>query len=853
MKKTTTGRWFHRLLSFALCFCMVFGLIGTGGFGLVNAEAAELQEAANLSLAPKVNETITIDGDLSESVWQTADPSYIEFLADFTISNNVSTFKTAWDEEYFYIAVEVQDAAVVTEENGVLQADIYENDGIEIFIDGPNDKSASYDKKNDFHFFIRHDGVYDVWGGSGGTWYSCVSELDGYLDFELAMTEKGFNLEFAIALEAIGATPGDGSCVGLNMINNDNDNYNGAGRKEIIWNPAHNLAKPSTWGTVCMYETRRPVVSTYGTPVIGGNKLTNWDPTIWNFSDTYSLDFAEDEDATVKFASLSDFEALYIAMLIENADEGFVPFVEAAISGTNVRGDSSRVAYDHIMQWNPLAEETWQRMNVTTKLPEGVTKTVGTDKYDLGDGSYAVVVKLPWDHMGPIEDPAAPRANFSVMSFGIETGSNAATVAGENTEWVKDFNAWWNPFRNVATLLINNPNIFEMNPNVAPTGNPLYAYSIPQGGSVSGNVNVTDANADDVLTYALEEGFDSANGTVTVDPATGDWTYQTPDADFVQADRSGVNFWIVTTDAAGESFRTRIQVNVEPTPTYLTYYVDGDTGSDTNDGLTYETALKTINAANALVKPGDTVLVYGSTVPYGWYDLEEYEADPDLYASVRNGAVFLTTSGLPGAPITYKAAEGEQPVIMANGVWQNVQISGNYIVFEGFTLKGMAYDLEYEDAFNVLWGKLAPKDSEEYSSDWQYGVGLYNSNGLEFGPHEEITDVTAADANVTHHVTVRNCVVEAMPSGGIGGGKCDYVTFENVTSINNGWWDMWGSSGIGFLGTIDIDDNTTDYKIIIRNCISAGNRHFIPWNPMPLEPHISHQPLLMEVTFSKVT
>ena len=825
MKNHETTKWFRRILSFAMCVCMLAGIVGMCVF---NAQAAELQDAAKLALAPKASETITLDGDFSEAVWQNADKNYIEFLADFTISNNVSFFKTAWDAENLYIAVEVQDATVVTAENGVLSDNIYENDSIEIFIDGDNAKTASFDKVNDYHFFIQHDGRIDVWGGAKGPWTSCMSTFEESFDYEIVMTEAGFNLELSVKLEAIGAVGTDGSCIGLNVVNNDIDNLAGGDRKEIMWNSGNNAAKPNSWGAVALYETRKPVISTYGTPKIGQNKLTNWDPSIWNFSDEYSLNFKNAEGATMKFASLSDYEGLYIALWAEGLGD-VNPFAEVALSGTNVRGDGSRVEYDHVMQWNPGAAESWQKMNITSKLPAGVAKSSASDKYDLGDGSYAVVIKFPWDQLGTIEDPVNPRKNYSVMSFGIETGNDAAVAEGENTEWVSEFNAWWNPFRNVATLLINNPNIVEMDPNVAPTGNPLFAYSIPQGGSISGNVNVIDANEGDVLTYALEEGFDTANGTVEVDPATGAWTYTTPNADFVQANRSGVNFWIITTDAEGLSFRTRIQVNVEPTPTNLTYYIDGDTGNDSNDGLSYATALKTFEAADQRVKPGDTVLVYESEVPYAWHDLEEYEADPNLYGSVRNGAISLNTSGLPEAHITYKAAEGQTPVIKANGVWETVSISGNYIDFEGFTVKGQNYDTTYEGAFMAFWAKLAPKDSEEYSSDWNYPCGLYNTNGLGVGPESGISEVTDANANVPHHITIRNCVFEGLAASGVGGSNCDYVTIDNVTSINNGWTEMYGSSGIGFITTIDIDDNTETYKIIIRDSISAGNRHFIPW------------------------
>lgn len=786
--------------------------------------ASGLTEAAEMALGKKTGEQMVIDGELSESSWSSTDAYDIDYLADFTISNNTSTFQVLWDESNLYIGVTVADADVVTADKGVVSENIYENDSIEIFVDGDNAKSSGYDKTNDYHIYIQHDGKILVQGGSAGTWGN-TSELDS-MQYKMLLTDTGYNLEAAIPFAALGITPADGTTIGLSMTNNDNDNYTGLARKEIVWNKGHNAGKPETWGTLVLYDTRKPLVSSYGTPVLK-NGTENWDSSIWNFSDEYSLQFADIPGATLKFSSLSDYNGLYLGMLIEGAGDQ-VPYAEAVLSGTN--GHAARVLYDHVMQWNPLAEESWQQMNLTSKLPEGVQKPASY-KYNLGNGSYAVIVHYPWDRLSEVTDPAHPRANYSVLGFSIATGTDGNVVDGENTRWTP-FNSWsGNTFENTAKIVLNNPNIVEMNPNVAPTGTPLFSYSIAQGGSVSGKVNVRDDNEGDVLIYTLEEGYDSSLGAVSVDATTGEWSYTTPSADFTTEGPAGVSFFVVASDPAGESFRTRIEVRVEPAPTYLTYYVDGDTGSDSNDGLSYDTALRTINAAQDKARPGDTVLIYESEVPYGWHETSEYDADPDLYQSVRNGAVVLSNSGLPDAPITYKAAPNQQPVICTNGTWKTLVISGSYITVEGLTVAGQADKLSYEDAYEVFWGKLAPEDDPSFSNDWGYQTGLYNTNGIEVGPltafgEDGVMDPASA---VTHHVTLRNCLARNLSGTGIGGSECDYVTFENCTSVNNCWWDMWGCSGIGFIRTADIDDNTSDYKIVVRNCVSAGNRHFIPW------------------------
>lgn len=817
---------------------------------LMPMSASGLTDAAAMALAGRTKEAVTIDGALSEGIWTDVDSNDIAYLADATISNNISSFKTAWDDRNFYIGVTVVDGTVVTAENGKISDTIYENDGIEVFIDGNNGKSA-WDA-NDFHLFIQYDGTLDVWGGSSGAWGK-TGDLDGKMEHKVAMTDSGFAVEIAISFEALGVTPGDGTVMGLSMTNNDNDSLTGIARKEIIWNRGHNSGKPATWGTVCLYETRKPVVSTYGTPIMKAG-AENWNPSIWNFADDYSLTFKNIPGSTLKFASLSDSEAFYLGMVIEGNDGASKPFAEMILSGDNKRSGGRKQEYCCVIQWNPVAAESWQQLNITVPGKDAQGNIIKPDKakmknvkYNLGGGSYAVILMIPWDQLTPPDaEGNVQRDNYSLMSFSVATGDNGE--AKDAVRWT-DSNAWTgNALDNAASLIMNNPNMIPMELNMAPEGTPFYTVSIPQGGSASGRINVTDGNPEDKLTYKLEAGYDAEKyGTVTVNEDTGEWTYTTPSADFVKPDRitrdekypdaadpAGVNFWIITEDGNGEAFRTRVEVRVEYTPTNVTYHVDGDNGNDNSDGLSHKTALKTIQAAHDKTRPGDTVLIYNSKVPYGWHSDEEYAADPSLYN--HDAAIMLTNSGLPGHPITYKAADGQAPVIKANGSWCTLYIAGSYINVEGLNIQGKAGDLSYEEAWKCFWGKIAPADDPDYSTDWEYSTGNYNTNGVSIEPipkHKIVhgsagTPVTDAIVSIPHNISISNCVIEYM-AGGSGGSQCDYITIENCTIANNGWWGMYGTSGISFLGTVDIDDNRDDYKFIIRGNEVAGNRHFIPW------------------------
>lgn len=793
---------------------------------LIQAPSLKPGNSSDIALAARTSEAISVDGILSEGIWSQLESYSVAALADFTISNNACNFATTWDDTFFYVGVTVEDKIVVTEQNGILHDEIYQNDGVEFFVDGDNSKGKSYDKINDYHFYIRHDGLLLIQGGNQGTWGE-VKDFGDKMEYKVVLTEKGFSAELAIRWDALGVTPKDGTLVGFAVTNDDNDNLESMGRKEITWVAGQNAGKPETWGTVCLYETRKPVISPKGSP--DTSSKGTWDAKMWNFSEYYSLPVGGIDGATVKFASLNDVENFYLGMLIEGAGDS-APFVEVILDGDNTRsGGVDANGYGYILQWEPKAAESWQQLNFAKgnkQNTEGTIKTASR-KYDLGNGSYAVVVEIPWSLLTAAnEDGTVIRQDMSEISFSIAAGTKSGNgMSNDAVRWTES-NAWWgNALDKAATILKDNPDNMPA-VNSAPTGTPYFAHSIRQGGSVSGKVNVTDADGD-ALTYKLKDGFDTAKGSVTVNETTGEWTYSVPDGNFMTAGATFVSFYIIAADTHGQEFTTRIEVKVEHAPTNKTYHVDGDYDKGDSDGSA-EKPFKTITAAHDVTNPGDTVIIHSSKVPYGWYSDEEYDANPGLYSTVRNGAVRITRSGLPDAPITYKAAAGEVPVICGNAVWNTFTVSANYIIVDGLRVEGKANEQTYEDAFKAFWGKMAAKDDPEYIASWDREIGAYNTNGIGVSPAPGC-GMENAEYSIPHHITIRNCVAEYLNGSGIGGSECDYVTFENCTVMNNGWWGMYGSSGLGFIKLAEIDDNRSDYKIKIVSCISAGYRHFIPW------------------------
>ncbi|MGF1988059.1 MAG: choice-of-anchor D domain-containing protein [Nostoc sp. ZfuVER08] len=222
------------------------------------------------------------------------------------------------------------------------------------------------------------------------------------------------------------------------------------------------------------------------------------------------------------------------------------------------------------------------------------------------------------------------------------------------------------------------------------------------------------------------------------------------------------------------------------------YYVSG-TGNDKNDGLKEGAAFRTLQKAADVVKAGDTVYVMNGT-----YEQSKYPNTPVLNINQKHGT--------EDAPITFKALPGHNPLIKSTN-FQAINIAGSsYIVIEGLTMVGA------NDQITL-----------EYAKSQQNNLNnpLTNGAGIYIQPDKS--------NNSSHHITIRGNTITKFPAGGISTKEADYIIIENNTVSETCWYSPWGSNAITTLNNRNLDNNTTDYKIIIRNNVSFNNYTYIPW------------------------
>lgn len=166
-------------------------------------------------------------------------------------------WRAMYDNTNLYILVQVNDAAKINDSGGSW----WEDDVVEIFIDGDNSKTATYDGANDFQLGFRYnDNTLHVGGNS-------VTRTMG-ITFSQYATATGYNVEAAIPWNTIGTTAALGKPIGLD-VQLDNDDNGGTRDAQLATFATTTTAfqDPRVFGTVYLTNCNATNVPVTGVSV----------------------------------------------------------------------------------------------------------------------------------------------------------------------------------------------------------------------------------------------------------------------------------------------------------------------------------------------------------------------------------------------------------------------------------------------------------------------------------------------------------------------------------------------------------------------------------------------------------
>jgi hypothetical protein len=220
----------------------------------------------------------------------------------------------------------------------------------------------------------------------------------------------------------------------------------------------------------------------------------------------------------------------------------------------------------------------------------------------------------------------------------------------------------------------------------------------------------------------------------------------------------------------------------------VTYYVSGS-GSNSNNGLSPTSAFKTLQKAEYLTKPGDTVLIMNG-----------------VYTNTNSGSVLtINRSGTANAWIKYQAYPGHTPKIKHNA-WNGIFISNgtSYIEISGLEIEG---------------------NNSNITLDYAKSQQTNSSNPLTNG---NCITIDGRKTTSPHHIRILKNKIHDCGGAGIYAAQSDYLTIDGNEIYNNAWYSVNATSGIAMYQNVNTDNNT-GYKMYVTNNKVYNNRQYIPW------------------------
>jgi xyloglucan-specific exo-beta-1,4-glucanase len=181
--------------------------------------------------------TATIDGTV-ETAWNSA-TSYALGKTTGTISSSSdcsATWQGLWDATNLYVLVSVTDDAKIND-----SVNAYDDDSVEVYVDGGNNKTSTYDS-NDRQLIYGWGDAAVVEGGARSTTGITFAKVDP--------NATSYRIETKIPWSTLGVTAAANNLVGIDVHVNDDDD-SAAREGKVIWQDGTDQAwqNPSLFGT----------------------------------------------------------------------------------------------------------------------------------------------------------------------------------------------------------------------------------------------------------------------------------------------------------------------------------------------------------------------------------------------------------------------------------------------------------------------------------------------------------------------------------------------------------------------------------------------------------------------------
>lgn len=209
----------------------------------VTATPSPSGAAAGTSASILQSDRSPVLGASADTVWSAMERHPISNVTYGNVAGApdlAANYRAIVAEGQLFLFIDVTDDVLQPIENGLVSND----DSVEIYIDGDNSKSGTYDSVDDFHM------IFGV-GRNGITTGTNSRALPADIEHFFTTTERGYQLEVAIPLASLNIDSASGEQFGIDIQISDDDD-GGLVDNKIAWSAEgkNSWERPASFGTV---------------------------------------------------------------------------------------------------------------------------------------------------------------------------------------------------------------------------------------------------------------------------------------------------------------------------------------------------------------------------------------------------------------------------------------------------------------------------------------------------------------------------------------------------------------------------------------------------------------------------
>ncbi|MET0497464.1 MAG: sugar-binding protein [Steroidobacteraceae bacterium] len=375
--------------------------------------------------------SIVVDGDSAD--WDGVPRQKLGFYNNrigngSPLEDDISAnFRVQWDAARLYVLVEVRDDLLRGASTG-----IYNNDSVELYLDGGHQASSTYDA-DDYQLTVDWRGV------KGGVRGQSIS-----YDSAVATTPTGYTVEYSIPWSALGSSAvAAGRVIGLDVAINDNDTGGATRELQVIWHgdgtgwtDTSQFASYSLSADVCG-GVGVTACARSSTVTIDGNSA-DWSSVPRHFvKSTAAVEGrpVNDSDSSASFRVQWDQSQLYALVEVRDDTNGSASNAVYLNDGVELYLDGLRER-SHAYDSNDF-QLTVDRRGVKGGV-RGNALTYTSAVASRSDG-FTVEYAVPWSALG------VTPASFRVLGFdvGINDSDNSSGRRDSQLTWKGNGMGWY--------------------------------------------------------------------------------------------------------------------------------------------------------------------------------------------------------------------------------------------------------------------------------------------------------------------------------------------------------------------------------------------------------------------------